>query len=71
MRQRDAKSARQKGNFFRSKDNSPFPGHLTRRSLLCQYDGSIIAHYGEIARGQRRFFKTGWKNKALAIGENL
>jgi hypothetical protein len=65
MQQRDARPARQKGNFFRSKDNSPFPGHLTRRSLLCQYDASIIAHFLENAREKR------WKNQVLAIGRNL
>ena len=49
MQQRDARSARQKGTFFRSRDNSPSSGHLTRRSLLCQNIIFIITPYIENA----------------------
>ena len=35
MWQRDARICTAKAGFFRSGDNSPSSGHVTRRSLLC------------------------------------
>ncbi len=35
MQQRDARICTAKAGFFRSGDNSPSSGHVTRRSLLC------------------------------------
>lgn len=42
MQQRDARICTAKAGFFRSEDNSPSSGHVTRRSLLCHlYCGNI------------------------------
>ena len=37
MQQRDARICTAKAGFFRSGDNSPSSGHVTRRSLLCHH----------------------------------
>ena len=39
MRQRDARRCTAKADFFRSGDNSPSSGHVTRSALLCS-DGA-------------------------------
>ena len=44
MRQRDARICTAKAGFFRSGDNSPSSGHVTRRSLLCHCFATTLQH---------------------------
>lgn len=65
MWQRDARICTAKAGFFRSRDNSPSSGHVTRRSLLCHLlcgiskdmpsvYGFIIRYHMENARGKNK-----------------
>lgn len=62
MQQRDARVCTAKAGFFRSEDNSPSSGHVTRRPLLCQYVGSIIPEPREIT-----IAKTNKNQKSIAV----